>query len=107
MVKEIGGVREEYLKTMDQYLISLPGATFLAVLPKGLRMRRKQKAGAQRPGFVSVAENPPGAALPPPGASGDGDQNQSVAPSKVDELLPRSQEAPPALRHRPAYSERW
>jgi pyruvate,water dikinase len=44
MAKEMGGVRDEYLETMDQYLFPLPEATFLAVLPSGLRAQRKQRA---------------------------------------------------------------
>jgi len=45
IAKEMGGVRQEYLDTMDQYLVPLADATPLAVLPKALRVRRKQKAG--------------------------------------------------------------
>jgi pyruvate,water dikinase len=44
MAKEMGGVRDEYLETMDQYLFPLPEATLLAVLPSGLRAQRKQRA---------------------------------------------------------------
>jgi phosphohistidine swiveling domain-containing protein len=44
MAKEMGGVRDEYLETMDQYLFPLPEATLLAVLPNGLRAQRKQRA---------------------------------------------------------------
>ena len=44
MAKEMGGVRDEYLETMDQYLFSLPEATLLAILPNGLRAQRKQRA---------------------------------------------------------------
>ena len=43
VAKEIGGVREEYLEGMDQYLVPLPEATLLTILPKGLRLRRKEK----------------------------------------------------------------
>jgi phosphohistidine swiveling domain-containing protein len=42
MMKEIGGVREEYLETVDQYLIPLPEATLLAILPNALRVRKKE-----------------------------------------------------------------
>ena len=42
---ELGGVRDEYLETMDQYLVPLPGATPFAVLPSVIRMWRKQRAG--------------------------------------------------------------
>jgi phosphohistidine swiveling domain-containing protein len=44
MAKEMGGVRDEYLETMDQYLFPLPEATLLSILPGGLRARRKEKA---------------------------------------------------------------
>jgi hypothetical protein len=44
MVTEVGGVREEYLKTMDRYLVPLPEATFFAILPGAIRMWRKQRA---------------------------------------------------------------
>ncbi|HSR32803.1 MAG TPA: PEP/pyruvate-binding domain-containing protein, partial [Anaerolineae bacterium] len=43
--QEMGGVREEYLETMDQYLSPLPDATFLKVLPNAIRMQRKQRQG--------------------------------------------------------------
>jgi phosphohistidine swiveling domain-containing protein len=45
MVTEMGGVREEYLGTMDQYLVPLPEATPLTILPGAIRMWRKQRAG--------------------------------------------------------------
>jgi phosphohistidine swiveling domain-containing protein len=45
MVTELGGVREEYLETMDQYLVPLPEATLFAILPGAIRMWRKQRAG--------------------------------------------------------------
>ncbi len=59
MVTEMGGVREEYLETMDQYLVPLPEATRLAILPGAIRMWRKHRAGlksldsflAQNPGW--------------------------------------------------------
>ena len=57
IVKEMGGVRQEYLDTMDQYLVPLPEATPLAVLPKALRVRRKQKAG-QKNLEAFLLENP-------------------------------------------------
>jgi pyruvate,water dikinase len=44
MAKEMGGVRDEYLETMDQYLFPLPEATLLAILPNGIRAQRKQRA---------------------------------------------------------------
>jgi phosphohistidine swiveling domain-containing protein len=44
MVTEVGGVREEYLETMDQYLVPLPEATFLTILPGAIRMWSKQRA---------------------------------------------------------------
>jgi phosphohistidine swiveling domain-containing protein len=43
VAKEIGGVREEYLEGMDQYLVPLPEATLLTILPNGIRLRRKEK----------------------------------------------------------------
>jgi pyruvate,water dikinase len=43
--REMGGVRDEYLETMDQYLVPLPGMTFWTVLPGALRMLRKQRQG--------------------------------------------------------------
>jgi pyruvate,water dikinase len=44
-LREMGGVRDAYLETMDQYIEPLPGATLFAVLPGALRMRNKQRAG--------------------------------------------------------------
>jgi phosphohistidine swiveling domain-containing protein len=57
MAKEIGGVRDEYLETMDQYLVPLPGATLLAILPNALRVRRKEKEGLKNVAAF-LAENP-------------------------------------------------
>ena len=37
-------MRDEYLETMDQYMVPLPEATLLAVLPNGLRSRLKERA---------------------------------------------------------------
>ncbi len=55
--REVGGVREEYLETMDQYLVPLPGVTFWAVLPNALRMLRKQRQGLKNLGTF-LSENP-------------------------------------------------
>jgi phosphohistidine swiveling domain-containing protein len=57
MAKEIGGVRDEYLETMDQYLVPLPGATFLTILFNALRVRRKEKEGLKNEAAF-LAENP-------------------------------------------------
>jgi pyruvate,water dikinase len=62
MSQEIGGVRDEYLETMDQYLEPLPGATLFAVLPGVIRMWRKQREGlrdldrflSENPGWCST-----------------------------------------------------
>lgn len=55
--KEMGGVREEYLETMDQYLVPLAEATPLTILPKALLIRRKQKGGLKNL-EAFLAENP-------------------------------------------------
>jgi phosphohistidine swiveling domain-containing protein len=55
--KEMGGVRDEYLETLDQYLFPLPEATLFAVLPTGIRVRRKQKAALNNLDAF-LAENP-------------------------------------------------
>lgn len=44
LTRELAGVRDEYLETMDQYLIPLPQATLYAVLPGAIRMWGKQRA---------------------------------------------------------------
>jgi phosphohistidine swiveling domain-containing protein len=55
--REMGGVRDEYLEAMDQYLVPLPGVTFWTVLPGALRMLRKQRQGLKNlEAFLS--ENP-------------------------------------------------
>ncbi len=55
--REMGGVRDEYLESMDQYLVPLPGVTFWAVLPNALRMLQKQRQGLKNlEAFLS--ENP-------------------------------------------------
>jgi phosphohistidine swiveling domain-containing protein len=88
--KEMGGVREEYLETMDQYLISLPEATPLTILPGAIRMWREQRAGlknlepflAGNPGWCQ-------AMCQRIEAIGNGDE---LATLVVDELKPRSLE---------------
>lgn len=90
MVQEIGGVREEYLETMDQYLVPLPEATLLAVLPKGLRVRSKEKRAfkaldsylAENPGWCNAMRR---RILETETTSG--------LVSIMDELLPRSLDA--------------
>jgi pyruvate,water dikinase len=57
VAKEIGGVRDEYLKTMDQYLVPLPEATLFAILPHALRVRAKEKAALKNV-EAFVAGNP-------------------------------------------------
>jgi pyruvate,water dikinase len=57
MAKELGGVRDEYLETMDQYLVPLPEATLLAILPNGIRVRRKERKALKNL-EAYVAENP-------------------------------------------------
>jgi pyruvate,water dikinase len=55
--KEMGGVRDEYLENIDQYMVTLPGANFFSILPNALRMRKKQKDGLKNlEGFLH--ENP-------------------------------------------------
>jgi phosphohistidine swiveling domain-containing protein len=44
---ELGGVRAEYLETMDQYLTPLPGVTLFSVLPGAVRMIVKQWRGGR------------------------------------------------------------
>ncbi len=57
MAKELGGVRDEYLGTMDQYLIPLPEATLFSILPNAIRVRRKEKKGLKNLAAF-LAENP-------------------------------------------------
>jgi hypothetical protein len=57
MAKEMAGVRDEYLERMDDYLVHLPEATVWAILPKGIQLRRKEKA-ALRSVAAFLSENP-------------------------------------------------
>jgi pyruvate,water dikinase len=57
VAKEMGGVRDEYLETMDQYIVPLPGVTLLTVLPNGLRVRRKERAALKNLAAY-LADNP-------------------------------------------------
>jgi pyruvate,water dikinase len=43
LLRELGGVREEYLETMDQYIVPLPEATLWTVLPGALRVLLRQR----------------------------------------------------------------
>jgi len=47
MAKEMGGTRDEYLETMDQYLLPIPGVNLISILPNAVRARRKEKKGLQ------------------------------------------------------------
>jgi phosphohistidine swiveling domain-containing protein len=90
MMKEIGGVREEYLETVDQYLIPLPEATLLAILPNALRVRKKEwqslknLAGflARNPGWCQAMRQRIQAAQ-------TGDELASL----LDEFMPRTLES--------------
>jgi phosphohistidine swiveling domain-containing protein len=55
--KEMGGVRDEYLERLDEYLTPLPGATPMAILPNAIRMWRKQRAALKNL-EAFLAENP-------------------------------------------------
>ena len=57
MAKEMGGTRDEYLETMDQYLVPLPGAALLSILPNAIQARRKEKKGLKNLAAF-LAENP-------------------------------------------------
>jgi phosphohistidine swiveling domain-containing protein len=57
MAKEMAGVRDEYLERMDDYLVQLPEATLFTILPKGIPLRRKEKA-ALRSVAAYLSENP-------------------------------------------------
>ncbi len=57
LIIEMGGVRDEYLETMDQYLFPLPDATLFAILPNVIPMMRKQRAGSKNLDAF-LAENP-------------------------------------------------
>jgi pyruvate,water dikinase len=57
LFREMGGVRDEYLETMDQYLKPLPGVSLLSILPNLIRMMVRQWKGLQnREAFL--AQNP-------------------------------------------------
>jgi len=43
IIKELGGVRDEYIETMDQYLTPLPGIGLLKILPGALKILWKQR----------------------------------------------------------------
>ena len=57
MAKEMGGTRDEYLETMDQYLLPIPGVNLVSILPNAVRARRKEKKGLQNLA-VFLAESP-------------------------------------------------
>lgn len=44
LVIEMGGLRREDASRLNEYLMPLQGATFLTILPKAIRMQRKQRA---------------------------------------------------------------
>jgi pyruvate,water dikinase len=54
---EMGGVRREYLETMDQYIQPLPGVTLFSVLPNAIRVQMNQRKALKNVSAL-VAENP-------------------------------------------------
>jgi phosphohistidine swiveling domain-containing protein len=89
--KEMGGVRQEYLDTMDQYLVPLAEATPLAVMPKALQVRRKQKAGLKNL-EAYLAENPDWCRCMVRQLQAVQTETEMVD-LLVEEILPRSREA--------------
>jgi phosphohistidine swiveling domain-containing protein len=90
-IKEMGGVREEYFETMDQYLVPLPEATFFAILPRAIPMWRKQRASLKNLSAF-LAGNPAWcrAMHQRAQAAQTGDELAAVL---LDELRPRSLES--------------
>jgi phosphohistidine swiveling domain-containing protein len=88
--KEMGGVREEYLETMDQYLIPLPEATPLTILPGAIRMWRKQRAGLKN--LESFLAGNPGWCRATCRRIEAMHSNEELAALVVEELKPRSLE---------------
>jgi phosphohistidine swiveling domain-containing protein len=102
MMKEIGGVRDEYLETVDQYLIPLPGVTLLTILPSAIQVRRKEKEGLKNLAAF-LAENPNWCLAMQQWIREVQTKGELVAMLK-DEILPRSLESfwrnyATALRH--------
>jgi phosphohistidine swiveling domain-containing protein len=57
IIKELGGVRDEYIDTMDQYLTPLPGISLIKIIPGALKILWKQRKGLQNlSSFIS--QNP-------------------------------------------------
>lgn len=57
IVKELGGVREEYMENLDQFLTPISGVSTLSVLMGGLRMLRRVRA-AMKNLEAFLAESP-------------------------------------------------
>jgi phosphohistidine swiveling domain-containing protein len=90
MAKEMAGVRDEYLERMDDYLVQLPEATLLAILPKGIPLRRKEKA-ALRSVAAYLSENPAWCRAARERIPSM--QEEELASFLRDELSPRSSDA--------------
>jgi pyruvate,water dikinase len=91
VAKELGGVRQEYLENMDLYMTPLAEATFFSILPKALRLRRKQKAGLKNLEAYLV-ENPGWCRAACQRIQAIESQDELVRILK-QELIPRSQKA--------------
>jgi hypothetical protein len=91
IAKEMGGGREEYLETMDQYLVPLPEATFLAILPNAIQMWRKQRAALKNL-EAFLAENPGGCRAMCQRIQATRSRDE-LAALLLDELRPRSLES--------------
>jgi len=57
MIKELGGVREEYANELDKVLIPIPGINLFSILPGSLRMLRKIRT-ATKDLKTFISENP-------------------------------------------------
>jgi hypothetical protein len=88
---ELGGVRAEYLATMDQYMTPLPGVNLFSVLPGAVRMLVKQWRGGR--GLDEFLLRNPRWCNAMSGQIRSGETSEELARLMRDELMPTAVES--------------
>ncbi|MBN1149287.1 MAG: hypothetical protein JXA78_18645 [Anaerolineales bacterium] len=83
---EMGGVRQEYLENMDQYIRPLPGVNLFSVLPNAIRMQSKQRKALKN--AAALAVETPGVCRAMRLRVQEASNGQELAPLMVEEILP-------------------
>jgi pyruvate,water dikinase len=86
MIKELGGVREEYALELEQFLTPLPAITLFSILPGSLRMLRKIRTATK--GLNTFIKENPGWCRAQCQRISMIENNEELATLSVNELTP-------------------